>query len=276
MMIKAKTYWALLAAGMLFLGASACSDDSDSNDNTNNQAQPDVTESNDTDEPATELPEGWSFESDYSLRFTKFALDPDAPLNGLNSLLDKNIKNQDDRYPIVVLLGLSDIDADNGSLALRGGAGIKADLDCLPSLGDDCSYKWDPDDEGEVVEGATFDASTGEMTAGLPALDFIVTFETGGSTLKSAIPISDLTLTGALRPVGDGGEVSIENGVLKGYITKEAADVAEIQLTTGSDPILLSQLLKTTPLTSDLDEDGTLDAWYLTGTFIAEEASIVD
>jgi len=275
MMIRSKTYWAMLAAGMLFFGASACSDDAGSDANNNNE--PDVVDTADTvDGNIDPLPEGWSFESEYSLRFTKFALDPGAPLNGLNNLLDKNIKNQDDRYPIVVLLSLSDVDADNSSLALRGGAGLKSDLDCLPSLGDDCAYKWDPDDLGEVVEGAEFDASTGELTAGLPSLDFIVTFETGGSTLKSAIPISDLTLTGALRPVAEGSEVSIENGVLEGYITKEAADLAEIQLTTGSDPIILSQLLKTTPLTSDLDGDGENDAWFLTGTFIAVEADIVE
>src|SRR5690554_1849654 len=144
MMIRSKTYWALLAAGMLFFGASACSDDAGSDDKNNDE--PDVVDTADTvEENLDELPQDWTFESEYSLRFTKFALDPGAPLNGLNNLLDKNIKNQDDRYPIVVLLAVSDVDSDAGSLALRGGAGIKDDLDCLPSLGDNCAYKWDED-----------------------------------------------------------------------------------------------------------------------------------
>ncbi|AWV89174.1 hypothetical protein [Bradymonas sediminis] len=278
MMTKSKTYLALLIAGLLIFGVTACSDDSDSSNDSDSGVEQDATDAPDGEGTGEldPLPESWSFESEYSLRFTKFALDDTAPLHNLNTLLDKNIKNQDDKYPIVVLLNLRNIDEGAGSLDLRGGAGLKADLECLPSLGDNCDYTWDPDDSGEYTIGSEFDGTTGEMKAGLAALDFIVTFESGEDVLKSAIPISDLTLTGALRPTADESGVEIQNGVLVGYITEEAAAVAEIQLSAGATPLLLSELLKSTPKTDDLDGDGTNDAWLLTGTFIAVEASIVE
>lgn len=280
MMTQSTTYLALLAAGMLFFGSAACSDDAESSNNdTNNTAEQDATGTPDTDEDLdSTLPEDWSFESEYSLRFTKFALDPGAPLNQLNGIINTNIEEQEEHYPIVVLLKFRNLDESTNTLDLRGGAGLKADIECLPGPEFDgvCDYKWDPDGSDKYTIGSAIDSDTGELNADLDSLDFIVSFELDGDVLKSAIPITDLTLTGSLRPTGEADGVEIPNGVLEGYITEEAAESAEIQLSSGAPAILLSELLANTDKTTDLSGDGTKDAWKLTGTFIAIEATIIE
>lgn len=280
-MVKSSKLFVFLVAGMLLLGGVGCSDSSN-DDNQNPPATGPDAGGNDTTSPGIEIPADWEYPSEYSFRFTDFQLDNNSPGSFLNSLLDENIHDQGKKYPIVVLVHFKNIDPANKTLDLRGGAGEKVDLECLPEFDGECEYKWDPKSSPDYTVGSTFDPETGDLNASLDALDFITTFESGSELLKSKIPITNLKLIGKLTPVAykDAAgnvqvELTIQDAALQGYITEADAKDARVILRPGDPGAILYDVLLVNPLNADLDNDGTKDAWYLTGTFSAKQTTIV-
>ena len=134
-MLNSRAFLLLVLAATLCLGGIGCSDSSEDSPNHN---QPDATNT-DTDNGGLQpLPEGWTFESEYSLRFTQFSLDEGSPGAELNDVIQPNIDDQAKAYPVVVLMHFKEIDPVSKTLDLRGGAGIKADIDCLPEKDGPC------------------------------------------------------------------------------------------------------------------------------------------
>jgi hypothetical protein len=280
-MLDSRRFLALFAAGTLLFGTAACSDTPEEQSHNNLS---DAGDDNDATGGEVAVPDDWTYESEYSLRFTSIVLDEESPQsNLLNAVLETNIDDQNQKYPVVVLLHLKNIDPDANTFDLRGGAGLKANLECLPELDGPCDYKWDPSSSPDYTVGATFDEETGELTAELASLGFVATFESGGELLKSVIPLTDLTLDGSLvRSAHENAEgevvveVSMTDAQLDGFVTGTAAKDAEIQLSPGAPPIILYDLLGEENMNADLDGDGTNDAWHLSGVFSAIEATIVE
>lgn len=271
----------VLLAGLFLTLGTACGDDSnsESNNDTNNTAAD--AGNNGADVQQAQLPDDWEYESDYYLRFTSFQFKQSSPGYGLNTLLRINIEKQEKKYPIVVLVHLKDIDPDGGTLAIRGGAGRKADLMCDPELDGDCEYMWDEDTPDTYTEGVALDTATGDFSAELPSLDFIATFESpDGEETDTVIPITDLRLDARFPHayLDDNGEVVVEEAIhdadLLGYLTEANADASAVQLSDGQEPIPLSEILGKETMNADLDSDGTNDAWELTGTFSAQPATV--
>ncbi len=294
-MTLARTLVASTAAALLLVG-TACGGGSDTTNNSNQNAAdagPDVTvtcvgdagtaddaASSSADAGTTDagapLPSGWQYKSEYQLRVNQFQFDHGSPAFGLNTLLKTNLEDQSKKYPVVVLIDLKNIDTDAGTLSIRGGAGVKANLDCDPSTDGPCDYKWDPATPQDYTEGSKLDSATGHLDAKLDSLLFIASFEVHGEVQKAEIPITNLTLTGDLVPEEAGSDtVMLANGHLEGTLTKEAADSSQIQLVPGQDPVKLSRLLGEASMNIDRDCDGTPDAWHLTATLEAHEASVV-
>ncbi|QDG54458.1 hypothetical protein FIV42_28050 [Persicimonas caeni] len=271
----------VLLAGLFLTLGTACGDDSnsESNNDTNNTAAD--AGNNGADVQQAQLPDDWEYESDYYLRFTSFQFKQSSPGYGLNTLLRINIEKQEKKYPIVVLVHLKDIDPDGGTLAIRGGAGRKADLMCDPELDGDCEYMWDEDTPDTYTEGVALDTASGDFSAELPSLDFIATFESpDGEETDTVIPITDLRLDARFPHayLDDNGEVVVEEAIydadLLGYLTEANADASAVQLSDGQEPIPLSEILGKETMNADLDSDGTNDAWELTGTFSAQPATV--
>lgn len=279
-MMNSRMLVVLLAGLSLTLG-TACGDDSSSEPNNQaNNANADAGNNN-ADVQEAQIPESWEYESEYNLRFTSFQFKQSSPGYGLNTLLRTNIRDQEKKYPIVVLIHLKDIDADGGTLAIRGGAGRKVDLQCDPELDGECEYKWDEDTPDTYTEGVALDTTSGEFSADLPTLDFVATFELEGQEKDTVIPVTDLTIDARFPHayLDESGEVVVETAIrsadLVGYLTEEDADASGIQLSDGQDPIPLSQILGKDTMNFDRDDDGTNDAWRLEGTFTAEAATVV-
>ncbi len=285
-MMNCRMLVVLFAAVSLTLG-TACGDDSSEGNNSNNTSNntnnsADAGNNGGADVQQAQLPESWEYESEYHLRFTSFQFNPGTTGSDLNTLLRTNITKQEKKYPIVVLVHLKDIDTDAGTLAIRGGAGKKVDLQCDPELDGECEYQWDEDTAETYTEGVPLDTTTGEFVAELESLDFIATFELDGEEQDTVIPVTDLTLTARFPHAyeDEDGEVVVEAAImdadLEGYLTKENADASGVQVTPGQDPIPLTDILGgEETLNADLDEDGTNDAWYLEGKFSAEPATVV-
>lgn len=274
----------VLIAGLSLVWASACGGDESNEGNnggSNNGGNADAGNNGGADVQQAQLPESWEYEAEYNLRFTSFQFDQSSPGYELNTLLKSNIEKQEKPYPIVVLVHLKDVDAEAGTLAIRGGAGKKANLECDPELDGECEYQWDEDTPETYTEGVEFDTATGEFVAELDSLDFIATFEVNGEEKDTVIPITDLTLDAAFpHAYNDGGEVVVETAIidagLEGYLTLENAQNSGVQLTEGQDPIKLSQILGEDTMNADLSGDGNNDAWHLTGTFSAAPATVVE
>lgn len=270
----------VLLAGLFLTLGTACGDDSSETNNETNNTTPDAGDNN-ADVQQAQLPESWEYDSEYELRFTSFQFKQSSPGFELNTLLRNNIEKQEKKYPIVVLVHLKDINTDDGTLAIRGGAGRKVNLECDPELDGECEYKWDEDTPEEYTEGVALDTTTGEFSADLPTLDFVATFELNGEEKDTVIPVTDLTLDARFPHAyeGEDGEVVVETAIqdadLVGYLTEEDADASGIQLADGQDPLPLSQILGKDSMNHDRDGDGTNDAWRLEGTFSAAPATIV-
>jgi hypothetical protein len=271
---------------VLFIGLGvACGEDSDADaddNNSNNNSTAD-TGNNGPDVDPGEVPDDWEYGSEYHLRFTSFELDRESPGYNLNGLLKTNIDRQYEKYPIVVLIHLRDIDTAAGELSLRGGAGLKADLQCDAELDGYCEYQWDPDSPASYYDGTPFDADTGEIAGAIEHLDFIATFELDDGVNKAVIPVQEIEFDATVFPyttVDHNGDAVVEVGIddarLTGYVTEEDADNSEIQIQQGGDPIKLSSVLDKDDMNHDVDGDGTDDAWMLEGTFSARQTVVVD
>ncbi|MFP4599339.1 MAG: hypothetical protein ACLFVJ_13860 [Persicimonas sp.] len=278
-----RIFWALFAAALLVLG-SACGGDEDATNNATaanngsdagNNSEPDVEES--------DVPQDFEYESEYDLRITEFSFEAETPGSDLNSLLRTSLEDQHEKYPVVVLMHFKDIDTEAGTFSLRGGAGLKADLDCDPEevTGGECEYEWDPQSPDTYTEEAPFDSETGELTGSLPTLDFIATFEVEDDVEKAVIPIKDIELDGALLPFSYTNaddevvtEVRMEEAELTGHITQEDAEDTGVDI--NGTVVTLDALLDTGEMNLDLDEDGTNDAWALEGKFTANETIVVE
>jgi hypothetical protein len=278
-MTTTRTLFVLLASLCLTLG-TACGDDSSQGDNNGGAGN----NGEEVNADLVPIPEDWEYDSEYELRFTEFKLERDTPGFELNAILDTNISDQGKKYPIVVLVHLKDIDPEAGTLAIRGGAGKKADLSCLPGPEYDgvCEYKWDEQTPESFTGGVPFDAETGEFKAELDSLDFVATFELDGQEKNTIIKVTDLTLDARFPHAyeNDNGEVEVEtaikNASLIGLLTEENADASGVQLSAGKEPKLLSELLGKETMNYDRDGDDTMDAWQLKGRFSAEQAVVVE
>ena len=277
----------------LFVTASvgclvACGDDDEANNQNQNQNQNQTTnQESPTDEEmdacgdmqadiaadgAPEDPE-WepgdiAFEADYDLLFSDFSFDAGSPGSALNPIIG-NYFDQTEEHPIIVLVELEDLDADEGDVMVRGGAGLHADE---PGGGE---YVWD--DELEVPESAegNIDAD-GWFDARLPLLNFVATVETESETYKTVIPIRDLDLDAQLRAEEDGSDPHIVEGQLTGVVWYHDAKEVEIVLFEGQDPIPLVNALDTDDINCDHNGDGYGDAWLMQATFDAEQTVIVE
>jgi hypothetical protein len=217
-----------------------------------------------------ELTDGSAWTDRYQMRFDSLAFKPMTPGAGLNGLLADGINNQEQEFPIVVLLDVRDLDTAAGSFELRGGSGLKTDTAE--------EYEWEPEADDTYFDGL-FDPDCGAFTATVDLFEFVATFETESGPEKVILPINQLEFDAAIKR--DGGTASIEQGELTGYITKEQADATLITLTPGSSGIPLTTVLNASQLdyntaTGELVPDGEGDAWRLAATFSAIETTIID
>jgi hypothetical protein len=219
-----------------------------------------------------QLPSDFSFESQYEMRFTKFQFTEDSPGSSLVNPLIEQFLEQKREYPVVVLMHLRKLDAEAGTVEIRGGAGLKVDKGCKPSDQEGgCEYEWE-DDASSTYYDIQLDGETGRLQGGLDELDFVATVkQEGGGTRKFTIPIKGLELKQTyLQPDGEGG-VAISGGRLSGYVTKEDAE----NTTAPQVEIKLSKVFENdTGPNFDSNGDGTKDAWKLSATFSAGEAQI--
>jgi hypothetical protein len=278
-MMNTRTLVVLLASLFVALG-TACGGDSSEDNNTGSNNGADAGNNGGADVEEAVVPEDWTYESEYDLRFTAFRFNEGTPGAELNTLLRTRIRKQELEYPIVVLVSLKDIDTEAGSLSFRGGSGGKVELICDPELDGVCEYKWNENTSEEYTEGVPFDAETGSFSAELDSFDFVATFD---ADTRATIPITDLTFDAELLPFAyedENGEVvvetAIEGGTLIGIVTEEDADGSMIKLPTSPDPKPLSDLLGKSTMNFDRDDDGTMDAWELEAQFWANEAIIVE
>lgn len=131
----------------------------------------------------------------------------------------------------------------------------------------------DPDSQYTEI---ALDSETGELRGGLARLNFVGTTEFQDGTIKKFIlPIRQIVFRDAyLRPTDD-GEVVIQRGRIRGYITIEDARTTKVQIQSGADPVAISQLLTKEP-NYDSDDDGVRDSWCMEGRFSAGETEIVE
>lgn len=223
---------------------------------------------------APTLPDGFTFEDEYNMRFSDFALDDDSPGSNANSIL-QDFLDQSKAYPIIVLLHLDKVDPEAGTVDLRGGAGLKVDTKCDPEASD-CKYEWDPMSPDKYNEVA-LDSNTGELKGGLEVLNFVGTnanAKKDSEHRKFVLPIRDIFFSDAyLSP--DGDEVVVNGGHAEGYVKKEDAENARVILTEGSEGTKVSDLLGTDEMNYDANGDGDVDSWCLSATFSAKETTIV-
>jgi hypothetical protein len=221
------------------------------------------------------LPEEFTFESEYEMRFTEFEFTEDSPGYNANVLL-QNFLDQSRDYPIIVLLHLDDVDPDAGTIDLRGGAGLKVDTKCNPGVSG-CKYEWDPMSPASYRE-IDLNPATGELRGGLEKLDFIGTVpQENDETEKFTIPIRDIYFHDAyLESTEDG--VAVTGGRVEGYVTREAAEESTVRLNSAGEGTPVADLLYQdgkNPVRYDADGDGEADSWCLSAEFSAEETTIV-
>jgi hypothetical protein len=221
------------------------------------------------------LPEDFTFDSEYEMRFTEFEFTESSPGYNANILL-QDFLDQSREYPIIVLLHLDNVDPEKGTTDLRGGAGLKVDTKCDPAASD-CEYKWDPMSP-ESYREVELNPETGELRGGLEKLDFIGTVpQENDETEKFTIPIRDIYFHDAyLEPTEDG--VAVTGGRVEGYVTREAAEESIVRLNSAGEGTPVADLLYQdgkNPVRYDADGDGEADSWCLSAEFSAEETTIV-
>lgn len=226
------------------------------------------------DEEVDSSPAMVDFESEYELIFNEFAFDPGTPGSSLNTTLAP-FMDQERNFPIIVLVELTEIDADEGEVTIRAGAGLHAGE---PGGGE---YIWDDElEEPETTQGEL--DPTGWLSATLPTFNFVATMETEDEdNLKTIIPIRELQLDAMLATQADGSDPEITDGDLEGIIWYEDIKDLEIVVVPGNPGIPMSQALGQDAMNFDYSPDGTdcdgeADAWLMSATFSAEETVIVD
>ena len=249
-------------------GLTACGeDDPESNNDDANQNQ----QSNDDNGDELEIcadgdPE---FEANYDLLFNEFAFDDESPGSELNGIIDEFMGDED--HPILVLVELSELDVDAGTVGVRGGAGLETD-----SEGE---YRWDDEDEAldepDSTEG-TIDAD-GNLEAELPMFNFVATLPLEEAEVKTVIPIRELQLNAILQAEDNGSNPCIAGGDLEGIVWYDDVEDVEIVLNAGAeDGIPLTSVLGEDNMNYVYEGDEGLDAWQLEATFSAEETVIVE
>lgn len=222
------------------------------------------------------LPDSFSYESEYSLRFTDFQFAESSAGSSVNSIIS-GFFDQSREYPIVVLTFFRNFNSQAGTVELRGGAGVKVDKECNPEERPDgeCNYDWDPETPERYRE-IPLDPETGKLEGGLESLKFVARTQVGDELSVTTLTIRDLVFTdAALRPVEEGSdEVGIDSGILEGYITYEDAEDATVNV--GGTLIPVSDLLKRDRLNYDANGDGELNAWCMQGSFSARETNIIE
>lgn len=248
---------------LLALTLAACSSEPDKNSAnaaTNNSTM--TTGNNTVDNTGAE------YAAEYEVIFDSIAFNSD-PANKLNTLLNANLDQNLD-YPVIILLSLTDVDAEAGTITLEGGSGLKTEE---PNV-----FTYDVADSN-ATQG-TLDAASGEFAADLEFFGFVATFVFEDMVSKTVLPVNDLSLAGVLD-LQDGGGARVVNGELAGYLTKADGDDTLITLAPGGMPISLTQVFKENTLNYDVTtgekvDPGMGDAWFLDGTFTAKPTTIND
>jgi hypothetical protein len=223
--------------------------------NTTGETNNNTTGGSETTPPAT-------YEDGYQMRFTSIAfVTVDPILRALNGILAENFDQELD-FPIVALIDIKELDAEAGTFQLKGGSGLKT---LTPEV-----YEWDPQTPDTYSE-ATIDADTAAFDGLIERFVFVAVFESDGEVQRTELILHDLEFTGNLDETD--GVVTIPNGMLKGFVKKEEADLTEIELTPGN-VVTLTEVLKEDKLNFDFDEDGTNDSWELEARFTAEPTEI--
>lgn len=258
----------LTLCALLLILSTGCPSNNDNNTNNGANNTPDMTADTGSDEQSDLSGPPETYESDYQMVFTLMSFDNGTPGGGssiLNTVLKKSFSKTQE-IPTTILIDIKDIPVDEGLVALkvRSGAGVLTAVDG--------EFKWDPETSETYYDG-TLEKSTGQLDATFESFNFIATIPTEGDPLRVILPISDLKVDALVTATATGG-LAIQGGKLKGYLTKEEADLIEIAVTPTSDPVKLTTLLKEEDLNRDLDNDGTNDAWDLTATFNASPAII--
>lgn len=277
-------YWKWALIGLLVAGlgmGTGCGDDDSESGTENNQAAPNNQEDPNGDEEIPnrcddydldelpELEEGStevSLDASYDMRMNEFAFSggsPGRPLNGvINSFLD-----QEEEFPIIVLLELREIDQEEGTLQVRGGAGLHAE-----EPGQE-EYVWDAElEEPDFTEGEIDGA--GNFQATLPLLNFVATVNAEGELLKTVIPIRDLALEATLEL--DGDDPVIDDASLTGIVREDEASDVRIALTPGQEGVALPSVLGVDDMNFDYECDGGADAWLMSAEFSAQRTVIVE
>lgn len=280
----------LVVLGLIgFLAVGCGGDDDDANQENGQQNADEQTENQDPNAgnngevPACEdlanieIPEddpdmtdAPDYDQNYDMIFNEFAFNDDSPGKELNPIIE-NFLDQEDDFPIIVLVELTEVDAATGDLTIRGGAGLHAGD---PGGGE---YIWDTSEGIEEPDSAsgTIDGS-GQLYAGLPLLNFVATVETEEDTLKTIIPIRDILLDAQVDVAGDGSAPTIEEGALDGVIVLEDIEDVRIAISPGAEGFPLPQILDEDKMNCDYSGDGEANAWALAAMFNAEQTVIVE
>ena len=259
------------------LSIMACGSDSDNS--SENQSDPGEEAEQDSEDDSSNsdsstgnktLPNDYEFESAYDFRFSSLQFTDDSPGSNLNSVLSAFF-DQGRKYPVVILIELEQVDAEAGTLQVRGGGGKKSDLECQPDP--ECEYTWEAESKPPLSE-ASLDAESGELEGSLEQLDFTATMSTGAEPTEIVIPVKDIEFSGKMAQ-SSSGRIEIVNGQLEGIVKKSDADDVQIAFP-GGEPFPLTQALKESELNEDLDGDGQNDAWRVNTTFSAVQTTIVN
>ena len=259
----------ILVMAALLVG---CSSSDNNGNNANNNQGNETTPLEDAGGNGTDVDNaGAEYDSSYAYVFDhiEFLEQPGRKLNNLlNSNMDLNLD-----HPVLIMLVLSQIDTDAGTMYIEGGSGRKTDTDN--------EYSYNPDAEIDGMDG-TINADTGHFEAQLPTFNFVATFQTEDGPITTILPIKDLAVSGNIQ-FNDDDTTEVVNGTLAGYLTKEDGDNTTIAIVPGGEPTPLTVFFQTAMLnynttTGARVEAGSTDAdaWYLNGVFTARETTLVN
>lgn len=255
----------LLALSMLV----GCPSNNDENNENNNNANNGMDMAKDMPDMSTEMTDGTlptKWESGYQMIFTDMVFDKDSPGAGLLGRVIRKSFSMDEEYPTIILIDIKDLPDTNGEVKaqIKGGAGALTDTEG--------TFEWDKDTPDTYYEGSV-NKDTGAIKGVFTKFSFIATIPTEGDPLRVTLPINDLTFEGNVTAAAGGG-LQIEDGTLKGYITKEEGDNVMISIPPSTDIVTLTSILKEENFNYDSDGDNTNDSWQLITTFDAKPTTI--
>lgn len=210
------------------------------------------------------------YASNYETRVSalEFTAAPAADLNGIIALNMMPTVAQ----PIIIFHNLRDISEEMGT----------ATFETFPGVRTATWGEFQADPEGSVQSAdATLNLANGEFEATLPRFDFIATIEFQGGVQRVNIPVSDITISGALQLLEDNATANIVSGNWSGHITRADGDATFIRLVAGQPARPLTELFSETTLNYSTSlgepvEPGTGDAWVIEAVYNAETAKIVE